>query len=341
MRVIEQCDVPVALAAGRADSARRRSPRRHSARLAKLAASAALQSPHSPRRGAARRASKPSRRAGSARTSTASPAAFGANTKRTLLKLTSRASGPTLYGLSGSASNAAGSCVAGAKYAAIEHEIAADGRQSGGAQPAHQFLKLLDRDLRVAVSFEHQVAVEHAVDHAAVGIGLGAPAVVGAEQLERRRRSSRSFIVEAGFIGLVGCCENIGCTAPISCTNALTALSGMCWSRNARATARGSPQTALPQISRLPLRARAQGLQTRLMRRWCAEVRRGEVERHRVADRLHPRMYTCANGRRLPRAGGEQTPVRRPCLPMDDKTTLALTRRAARQYKEWTHGDDP
>jgi hypothetical protein len=34
--------------------------------------------------------------AGSARTSTPVPAAFGANTKRTLLKLTSSASGPTL-----------------------------------------------------------------------------------------------------------------------------------------------------------------------------------------------------------------------------------------------------
>jgi hypothetical protein len=47
---------------------------------------------------------------GSLSTTTVPAAASGANISRTDLKLTSNASGPTLYGFNGSASNDAGSC---------------------------------------------------------------------------------------------------------------------------------------------------------------------------------------------------------------------------------------
>ncbi len=44
---------------------------------------------------------------------------------------------------------------------------------------------LLDRDLRVAVALEDQVALQRAVVERAAEVGLGLPAVVGAEELER------------------------------------------------------------------------------------------------------------------------------------------------------------
>src|SRR6202035_5881808 len=56
------------------------------------------------------------------------------------------------------------------EIAAVEHEVAADAREPGGAQRRDQRLELLDGDLRVAVSLEHEIARERRADQRTVGV---------------------------------------------------------------------------------------------------------------------------------------------------------------------------
>jgi hypothetical protein len=72
--------------------------------------------------------------------------------------------------------------------AAVEHEIAADRLEPAFAQRRDERRPLLDRDLRIAAALEHEVAVEAAVDQRPGQVGLGAPAVIAAEDVERGER---------------------------------------------------------------------------------------------------------------------------------------------------------
>ena len=70
----------------------------------------------------------------------------------------------------------------------IEHEIAVHRVEPACAQRRHERLPLLDGYLRVAAAFEHEIAVEHAALERAAEVRFGLPAIVGAEELERRER---------------------------------------------------------------------------------------------------------------------------------------------------------
>jgi hypothetical protein len=70
----------------------------------------------------------------------------------------------------------------------IEHEIAVDRLEAGLAKRGNESLELLDRYLRIAISLEHEIALEHAIDDRSVCVGLGAPAVTGTKQFERGKR---------------------------------------------------------------------------------------------------------------------------------------------------------
>ena len=77
------------------------------------------------------------------------------------------------------------------EVAAVEHEIAADRGEPGRAQRGDQRLKLLDGDLRISVSLEHEIALEGRAGQRPVGVRLGLPAVIGAEHFEVELRSPR------------------------------------------------------------------------------------------------------------------------------------------------------
>jgi hypothetical protein len=109
----------------------------------------------------------------------ASPASFGANEQRV---------GADVVRLQRLAVERRRIVRGGCEVAPIEHEIAVDRREPGCAQRRDQRLPLLDRELRIAVTLQHQIAVQHAVNQRTVEIRLGLPAVFRSQQIERGER---------------------------------------------------------------------------------------------------------------------------------------------------------
>ena len=70
----------------------------------------------------------------------------------------------------------------------VQHQVATDGREAGGAKAGDELAELLEGDFRIAAAFEHQIAAEHAGDDRTVGIGFGLPAIVRPEELEAGKR---------------------------------------------------------------------------------------------------------------------------------------------------------
>ncbi len=177
------------------------------------------------------------------------------------------------------------------EVAAVEDEVALDARESLRPQVRHERLPLLDGDLRVAGAAQDQVPAQRAVDQRPAEEGLGAPAVVAAQHLQRGERGDE--LHRRGRVeGLVRVEREQRPRRPDTLHATAAFLSDTPLSRNARATTRGSSADAGAAASAQANPSHARLCRIQDVQGGVAEQREvrvvdhvGRHEVHRVADR--------------------------------------------------------